>query len=560
MSRGGGKSGGNRNRKYRAIGPSPTQLKFIEGLSSLPQELLNTVFRYIFLNDYSPSIVYKLGLLRECKDVRIVTALKESIDMNTMIRVGRRNRSRELISQHWCSLGRLENIAITVPDSKAPVVNPDDVKAEFQKLISNINVHSLRSLYFTTWSRLDKDNYATLSHFMLSAPSLRNLLLPATSYKHTRGVKINTCLKYDDGTQLWTRINADLEIAKIFLQREGLRKLNSITLVGQTDPKVNVAQTEDIRRFFELTESASHETPVQIQELFAIGVDLAEVTKFVSLSHLKHLFTWDSDNVFEAFSGCESASLLIERLNWVHTRTAIRMSQRNEEEVLAFFAKLIHLRRLRIHHRSQLYMWYFREHLHEYLTRELESASMTSGDTYHPKFHTRQPEEIWGFQYKGLKDINLALGGVHKPFQGRDAAENAHFKSVIERYVKRVSHCKKLEIFALSGSQDTIQEKKCSSGPVVRAYREVAQQAANALKEVGLNPSIISMHGKEPVLKALKTADITLSESERLFNLGLSSTHNFHSYLDKQAPMMPSWKKTLKEHWAMQWLAEYAGT
>ena len=93
----------------------------------------------------------------------------------------------------------------------------------------------------------------------------------------------------------------------------------------------------------------------------------------------------------------------------------------------------------------------------------------------------------------------------------------------------------------------------------VRIERRLQGQGPRLLEEPW-HYRVTYPQGKEPVLKALKTADITTIESERLFDLGLSSTHNFHSFLDKQAPMMPSWKKTLKEHWAMQWLAEYAGT
>lgn len=127
-----------------------SQRRFLECLRSLPQELLNMVFRYIFLNDHAPDILYKLGLLRMCRYTGIVEALRGSIDMYTTIRVGRRNRSKELLSEHWETLGRLENFTMTVLYVGESSVKTDDIRIEFQKLLSLINVNTLRSLYFTT--------------------------------------------------------------------------------------------------------------------------------------------------------------------------------------------------------------------------------------------------------------------------------------------------------------------------------------------------------------------------------------------------------------------------
>jgi hypothetical protein len=101
-------------RKRGAGRISLSQRRFLECLRSLPQELLNMVFRYMFLNNHAPDILYKLGLLRMCRYTGMVEALRGSIDMYTTIRVGRRNRSKELLSGHWDTLGRLKNLTMTV--------------------------------------------------------------------------------------------------------------------------------------------------------------------------------------------------------------------------------------------------------------------------------------------------------------------------------------------------------------------------------------------------------------------------------------------------------------
>jgi hypothetical protein len=174
-------------RKRGAGRISLSQRKFLECLRSLPQELLNMVFRCMFLNNHTPDILYKLGLLRMCRFTGIVEALRGSIDMYTTIRVGRRNRSKELLSEHWDTLGRLENLTMTVLYVGESSVKTDDIRIEFQKLLSLIKVNTLRFLYFTTWSNLDQRNPGILSNSSCSAEALQSATSRNKPRPHTSG-------------------------------------------------------------------------------------------------------------------------------------------------------------------------------------------------------------------------------------------------------------------------------------------------------------------------------------------------------------------------------------
>lgn len=594
-------------RKRGAGRISLSQRRFLECLRTLPQELLNMVFRYTFLDNHAPDILYKLGLLRMCRYTGIVEALRGSIDMYSTIRVGRRNRSKELLSEHWDTLGRLQNLNMTVLYVGESSVKTDDIRIEFQKLLSQINVNTLRSLYFTTWSNLDQGNSNTLSKFLSSAKALRNLLLLSTSYVHTRAVNIGVCLEYDDNTHLWTHAGADLGLAKTFLQRRGSRQLRSITLFGKARPGINVAQAQDVYQLFKLMGIAKQDVMAHVKALFTLNVDLAEVLKYVSIGHLKHLFIWDCDHVATAFMQCKSVSLPMEKLHWAHTGSGTSIgggrwwTKSDANGALAFFAKLTNLKRLRIWFRSPVYLDPLRDNLHEWLSADLESASMTTHDSYNPRFGKRDYRETWAFEHKNLKGINLILGGVTQLFIRRHAAEVTHIKAVIEEHAvthpfnkcimpsnisqKSLRDCKNLKVLGLSGTQQTIQERKGRSGEVIGGYQDTAQYAAKIFDKAGLHPEIISMHirfdrkvdvlggeilddpwhfrvkyyqGKPPVLETLESASLTEEETELLFDLGLSKSRFVHSLLMKQAPMIP-WKGTYKDHWATRWLSEFKG-
>jgi hypothetical protein len=158
--------------------------------------------------------VWKLGLLRASKEVNIVAALKESLNMYAMVRVGRRNRERELLLKNWDTVCRLEHLAVTVPALSRCIAKPDDIKTEFETLFAKLLPDTLHSLLFSRWTLLEKGQYVLLAEYVSSTPTLRKLLLPPTKDEHTRGVSISTRLEYDDGTQFWTRIGADLGLAK----------------------------------------------------------------------------------------------------------------------------------------------------------------------------------------------------------------------------------------------------------------------------------------------------------------------------------------------------------
>ncbi|CAN9440894.1 unnamed protein product [Alternaria alternata] len=572
---------GGKQRQKRGAGRIPlSQRRFLECMRSLPQELLNMVFRYIFLNNHAPDILYKLGLLRMCRYT------------------DRRNRSKELLSEHWDTLGRLENLTMTVLYVDESSVKTDDIRIEFQKLLSLINVNTLRSLYFTTWSNLDQRNSDTLSKFLSSAKALRNLLLPSTSYVHTRAVNIGVCLEYDDNTHLWTHSGTDLGLAKTFLQRRGSRQLR---------PGINVAQAQDVYQLFKLMGIAKQDAMAHVKELFTLNVDLAEVLKYVSIGHLKHLFVWDCDHVATALMQCKSVSLPMELLHWAHTGSGTSIgsgrwwTKSDANGALAFFGKLTNLKRLRIWFRSPVYLDLLRDNLHEWLSADLESASMTTHDSYNPRFGKRDYRETWAFQHKNLKGINLILGGVTQLFIRRHAAEVTHIKAVVEEHAvthpfnkcimpsnisqKSLGDCKNLKVLGLSGTQQTTQEKKGRSGEVIGGYQDTAQYAANIFDKAGLHLEIISMHirfdrkvdvlggeilddpwhfrvkyhqGKPPVLETLEPASLTEEETELLFDLGLSNSRFVHSSLMRQAPMIP-WKGTYKDHWATRWLSEFKG-
>ena len=150
---------------------------------------------------------------------------------------------------------------------------------------------------------------------------------------------------------------------------------------------------------------------------------------------------------------------------------------------------------------------------------------------------------------------------------------------------KSLGDCKNLKILGLSGTQQTIQEKKGKSGEVTGGYQDTAQYAANIFGKAGLHLEIISMHirfdrkvdvlggeilddpwhfrvkyyqGKPLVLETLEPANLTEEETELLFDLGLSNSRFVHSLLMRQAPMIP-WKGTYKDHWATRWLSEFKG-
>ena len=59
---------------------------------------------------------------------------------------------------------------------------------------------------------------------------------------------------------------------------------------------------------------------------------------------------------------------------------------------------------------------------------------------------------------------------------------------------KSLGDCKNLKILGLSGTQQTIQEKKGKSGEVTGGYQDTAQYAANIFGKAGLHLEIISMH------------------------------------------------------------------
>ena len=119
---------------------------------------------------------------------------------------------------------------------------------------------------------------------------MRNLLLPSTSYVHTRAVNVGVCLEYDDNTHLWTHAGADLGLAKTFFQRRGSRQLRSNTLFGKARPGMNVAQAQDVYQLFKLMGIAKQDAMAHVKELFTLNVDLAEVLRYVSIEHIKHLF------------------------------------------------------------------------------------------------------------------------------------------------------------------------------------------------------------------------------------------------------------------------------
>jgi hypothetical protein len=278
---------------YRKRGPrriSPSQRRLLECLRSLPQELLNMIFRYVFLNNPAPDILYKPGMLHMCRYTGIVEALRESIDIYTTIRVGRRNRSKGLLSQHWDTLDRLEHLTMTVLAVGESSVKADDIRFMFQKLLSLINVKTLRSLYFTTWSNLDQRNPVILSNFSCSAEALHNLLLPATNHVHTQAAGIRFYLKYDHNMHLWTHAGADLGLTETFLQRPGQRNLKSMTLFCKVTPGINIPRAQDVRQRFELTDRANYVAIARVKELFALHVDLAEVNKYVFIRHVEQLF------------------------------------------------------------------------------------------------------------------------------------------------------------------------------------------------------------------------------------------------------------------------------
>jgi hypothetical protein len=119
----------------------------------------------------------------------------------------------------------------------------------------------------------------------------------------------------------------------------------------------------------------------------------------------------------------------METLSWVNTRHINERERLGDAKIsLSIFAKLIALRRLHIHHRSSSYLYGFQDHLHEHLNTEIELASMTSEDDADPAFPMHRVEEIWPLKYDKLKGINLPLGSVTKPFEGRDAKVSARFR------------------------------------------------------------------------------------------------------------------------------------
>jgi hypothetical protein len=120
----------------------------VEILAALSQELINLIFRHIFFNDYSPQLVWKLGLLRASKEDNIVAALRDSLDMYAMVRVGCQNPERELLSKNWGTVWRLEHHTVTVPALGRGVAKPDDIKTEFETLFAKLLPNTLHSLLF----------------------------------------------------------------------------------------------------------------------------------------------------------------------------------------------------------------------------------------------------------------------------------------------------------------------------------------------------------------------------------------------------------------------------
>jgi hypothetical protein len=209
---------------------------------------------------------------------------------------------------------------------------------------------------------------------------LHKLLFPPTKYEHTRGVFISTRLEYDDGTQLWTRIGADLGLAKSFAHRKGERKLKSIVLIGKATPKDNIARAEDVSKFFDSMALASPGTLLCLDELKAIHVNLREVRDAISIESLKRFLTWDCDEIIQAFAKCTSPSLPMETLSWVNTRHINERERPGDAKIaLSIFAKLTAIKRLHIHHRSSSYLYGFQDYLHEHLNTEIELASMCHG-------------------------------------------------------------------------------------------------------------------------------------------------------------------------------------
>jgi hypothetical protein len=59
---------------------------------------------------------------------------------------------------------------------------------------------------------------------------------------------------------------------------------------------------------------------------------------------------------------------------------------------------------------------------------------MTAEDDADPAFPMHRVEEIWPLKYDKLKGINMPLGGVTKPFEGRDAKVSVRFKEKVEEH------------------------------------------------------------------------------------------------------------------------------
>jgi hypothetical protein len=146
---------------------------------------------------------------------------------------------------------------------------------------------------------LVKDEHALLAEYVSSTPTLHKLLFPPTKYEHTRGVLISTRLEYDDGIQLWTRIGADLGLAKSFAHRKGERKLKSIVLIGKATPKDNTTRAEDVSKFFGSMALASPGTLLCLDELKTIHVNLREVGDAISIESLKRFLTWIGTRSFK---------------------------------------------------------------------------------------------------------------------------------------------------------------------------------------------------------------------------------------------------------------------
>jgi hypothetical protein len=81
--------------------------------------------------------------------------------------------------------------------------------------------------------------------------------------------------------------------------------------------EINIPRAQDVRQRFELTERSNYGAIACVKELFALNVDLAEVTKYVFIGHLEQLFIWYCDDFGDSLQ-YKSTLMLMEKLCSAH--------------------------------------------------------------------------------------------------------------------------------------------------------------------------------------------------------------------------------------------------